>query len=249
MTESVVSLQEFEEGIVVLKMEDRVHINTFSVELIKGLKQSFEAINNSTQYKAVILTGYETYFCSGGTQDGLLAISEGKMQFSDSNIYSLPMECKIPVISAMQGHGIGGGFAFGLFSDFVIMSRESVYTTNFMKYGFTPGMGSTMILTEKLGISLAEELLLTANTYRGAELEKRGVPFPVVPRKDVLDYAFTLARTIAEKPRISLITLKDHLVASLREKLPAIIEQEIAMHAKTFHMPEVKERIMNLFGK
>jgi polyketide biosynthesis enoyl-CoA hydratase PksI len=249
MTESVVDMVEIEEGIVLLKMEDRAHRNTFSTELIRGLKQSFEAIEKNETYKVVILTGYDNYFCSGGTQEGLLAINEGKGQFTEANIYSLPLECKIPVISAMQGHGIGGGFAFGLFSDFVILGRESVYTTNFMRYGFTPGMGSTLILTEKLGISLAQELLFTAGTYRGGELEKRGIPFSVLPREKVLPHALEMAREVAEKPRISLVLLKDHMVASLREKLPVVIEKELAMHDTTFHLPETKERIMRLFGK
>jgi polyketide biosynthesis enoyl-CoA hydratase PksI len=64
-----------------------------------------------------------------------------------------------------------------------------------------------------------------------------------------LHYALELARQIAEKPRLSLITLKDHLVAHLRAQLPAVIEQEIAMHEKTFHRAEVKDRINHLFGK
>ncbi|KPA17637.1 polyketide biosynthesis enoyl-CoA hydratase [Candidatus Magnetomorum sp. HK-1] len=248
MTHSVVKFQIIEESIVLLTMEDRIHKNTFSEDLTLGLKQSFEIIDQNSEYKAVIMTGYDSYFCSGGTQKGLLEICDGKSQFTDSNLYSLPLECKIPVISAMQGHAIGGGFAFGLSADFIILSKESVYTTNFMKYGFTPGMGSTLILTEKLGISLAEELLFTANNYRGAELEKRGIPFTVHPRKDVMPYALELARQLADKPRISLITLKDHLVASLREKLPKTIEKELAMHEKTFHLPEVKGRIKNSFG-
>jgi len=129
------------------------------------------------------------------------------------------------------------------------LSRESVYTSNFMRYGFTPGMGATLILSKKLGFSLAEELLLNAGNYRGAELEKRGVPFPVLPRVEVLNYAVELARQIAEKPRLSLIILKDHLVGPLREKLPEIIKQEVEMHEKTFHQPEVKDRIVALFGK
>lgn len=249
MAESVVSMVEIEEGIVLLKMEDRVHRNTFSLELIRGLKESFAAIEKNETYKTVILTGYDNYFCSGGTQDGLLAIYEGKGRCTESNIYSLPLECKIPVISAMQGHSIGGGLAFGLMSDFIILGRESVYTTNFMRFGFTPGMGSTLILTEKLGLSLAQELLFTAGTYRGGDLEKRGISFPVLPREKVLAHALTLARELAEKPRISLVLLKDHMVASLREKLPSVIEKELAMHDKTFHLPETKERIMRLFGK
>ena len=249
MTESVVDLQEVEPGIVQLTMQDRVHKNTFSDELTRGLFQCFESIRTNLNYKVAILTGYDTYFASGGTQEGLLAIYKGEAKFTDANIYSLPLECEIPVIAAMQGHGIGGGFVLGLFCDFVVLGRESLYTTNFMKYGFTPGMGATYILPKKLGISLAEEFLLLAGNHRGAELEKRAIPFPVVPRAEVLDHAYRIARELAEKPRVSLVTLKHHLVQPIKDKLPKIVEKEVAMHEKTFHQPEVKERIMKLFGQ
>lgn len=247
--ESAVTLREVEAGIVQLTMQDRASKNTLSYELSIGLMDAFQAIQDNSSYKVVILTGYDSYFCTGGTQEGLLAIYDGKANFTDTNIYSLALECKIPVIAAMQGHGIGGGFALGLYADFVVLSRESVYSTNFMKYGFTPGMGATYIVTKKLGLSLGEELLLNAGIYRGAELEKRGIPFPVLPREKVLTYALELAQQVAEKPRFSLITLKDHLVASLREELPGIVEKERIMHDKTFHQPEVKDRINALFGR
>jgi 4-carboxy-3-alkylbut-2-enoyl-[acp] decarboxylase len=249
MEQSIIHMHEVTPEIIQVTMEDRVHKNAFSQELIDGLIQAFELIDANQRYKCVILTGYETYFASGGTQEALLAIYEGKQKFTDTNLYSLALDCKIPVIAAMQGHAIGGGFAMALFADFLIFGKECVYTTNFMKYGFTPGMGATLILPQKLGLGLAEELLLNAGNYRGAELEKRGLAFPVLPRAEVLHYALELARQIAEKPRLSLITLKDHLVAHLRAQLPAVIEQEIAMHEKTFHRAEVKDRINHLFGK
>ena len=248
MKQSVVDLHEVEPCIVQLTMHDRIHKNTFSDELILGLEHSFQTIKSNLSYKVVILTGYDSYFASGGTQEALLAIHEGKGKFTDKNFYSLALECEIPVIAAIQGHGIGGGFVMGLFADFIILSRESVYTTNFMKYGFTPGMGATLILSKKLGFSLAEELLLNAGSYRGAQLEKRGIPFPVLPREEVLPYAYQLAEQIAEKPRASLIALKNHLVAPLRQELPKVITQEIELHEKTFHQAEVKDRIISLFG-
>jgi len=249
MSSEVVKLLEIAPGVVQVTMQDRVHKNTFSSELISGLMGAFEQIRSNVSYRVVVLTGYDTYFCSGGTQEGLLLLQEGHGRFTDMNIYSVPLDCQIPVISAMQGHGIGGGFVFGLFADCVVLSRESIYTTNFMKYGFTPGMGATCVLPKKLGLGLAEEMLLSARTYRGADLEKRGIPFPVLPRADVLEYAHQLARDLAEKPRISLVTLKSHLVAEMRAQLPAIVEQEVVMHTKTFHLPEVKERIQSAFGK
>ncbi len=116
-------------------MQDRGNKNTFSRELVEGLIEAFTSIGNQTQYKVVILTGYDSYFASGGTKEGLLFLSEGKGKFSDRDFYSLALHCPIPVISAMQGHGIGGGFVLGMFADFPILSRESIYTTNFMKYG------------------------------------------------------------------------------------------------------------------
>lgn len=249
MTQDVVNLNEIEPGIVQVTMQDKVHKNTFSYEIIDGLIAAFDNIRKHPGYKVVILTGYDSYFSSGGTREALLGIYSGEIQFSDTNIYSLPMECDIPVIAAMQGHGIGGGLVLGLFSDFVVFSRESIYTANFMKYGFTPGMGATLIVPEKLGFALGQEILLNAANYRGAELEKRGIPFHVLPRNEVLEHALQLARQIAEKPRFSLVTLKEHLVTPIRERLPRVIEKEIDMHNKTFHRPEVKERIMTLFGK
>ncbi|MEO3712418.1 polyketide synthase [Roseateles flavus] len=257
VSEQIVSLRELGEGVVEVVMQDRVNKNTFSNELIQGLSEAFDIIQSDSRFKAVILTGYDTYFASGGTQDSLLYLSEGKGTFAEIaegnsrngiSLYSLALNCPIPVISAMQGHGIGGGFVMGLFADFVILSKESLYTTNFMKYGFTPGMGATLVLPEKLGLPLAQDLLMSARSFYGEELQRRGIPFPVLPRSEVLSHARELARNLAEKPRLSLVTLKNHLVSGLRERLAPFIAQELAMHRETFGQAEVKERIRALFG-
>jgi polyketide biosynthesis enoyl-CoA hydratase PksI len=249
ITSTVIAVKEIGPGIVQIAMEDRESKNTFSGELTSGLVEAFAFVRkNIAKYHVVVLTGYDSYFSSGGTKRGLQVLSEGKATFADINFYSLSLECQIPVIAAMQGHGIGGGFVLGMFADFVVMSRESVYTTNFMRYGFTPGMGATYILPKKLGIPLGHEMLLGARNYRGEDLAKRGVPFPILPRAEVLPYAHELARELADRPRVSLVTLKAHLVEEMREQLPSYIKRELAMHDVTFTQPEVKERINRLFG-
>jgi polyketide biosynthesis enoyl-CoA hydratase PksI len=256
VSDEVVELRELEPGIVQVTMCDRAQKNTFTEALIRGLRAAFQSIEQTTRFKAVILTGYDTYFSTGGTQESLLYLSEGKGTFTDiseagggpgSTLYSLALDCPIPVIAAMQGHGIGGGLVMGLFADFVILSRESIYATNFMRYGFTPGMGATLVVPQKLGLPLGEEMLLTARTFYGEELQKRGVPFPVLPRAEVAAHALGMARSLAEKPRLSLTLLKAHLTSELREKLPSYIERELQMHQQTFAQPEVKERISRFF--
>ncbi|WP_437277970.1 polyketide synthase [Sorangium sp. So ce375] len=249
MSDPVIDAREIEPGIVQVTMQDRVRKNALSRELVTALHQAFAAIGENERCKTVILTGYDSYFCTGGTKDGLLSIQGGDLQFTDLKLHSLALDCRVPVIAAMQGHGIGAGFAMGLFADVVLLSRESVYTCNYMNFGFTPGMGATYIVPKKLGLSLGEEMLFTAGRYMGAELERRGVPFRVVPRNEALTLALEVARSLAEKPRLSLILLKDNLVASLRAELPAAIAREVQMHEATFHSPEVKERIDALFGR
>ncbi|MDP4536961.1 polyketide synthase [Alkalimonas collagenimarina] len=246
---SVVSIIEQSNGVVQITMEDRDNKNMFSRDILSGLMQAYKKIEENRACKAVIITGFDSYFCSGGTQDSLLSLNDTQGNFSDVNIYSLPLECRVPVISAIQGHAIGGGFVMGLFSDIVLLSKESYYTLNFMKYGFTPGMGSTLIVPTKLGVDLGSEMLLSANQYRGDELQQRRVGLQVLPRKSVLSRAYELADLIAQKPLRSVSLLKKHLCQQVSEKLPKYIEQELAMHAQTMHQPEVTDNIKRLFGQ
>lgn len=246
---SVVDAHEVSSGVVQISMHDRVHKNGFSSEMVDDLVKAFEWIRRQPECKVAVLTGYDTYFVSGGTQDALMDIHKGVASWAEKNLWRLAVECEIPVIAAMQGHGIGAGLVFGLCADLVVLSRESVYTANFMNYGFTPGMGATCILPRKLGTALAQEMLLSGGTFSGADLERRGVPFPVIPRREVLAHALMLATQLAEKPRACLTALKAHLVANIREELPRVVAQELAMQAGTVRDAEVAVRIRNRFGK
>ncbi|RQH19835.1 polyketide synthase, partial [Okeania hirsuta] len=157
-----------------------------------------------------------------------------------SELLTLALNCPIPVIAAIEGHALGGGFAIGLYADLIVLSQESFYASNFLKYGFIPGAGAIFILLKKLGLELGQEMVYTARNYRGEELEKRGVPFPVLPRKEVLKFAKKIANEIAEKPRLSLVTLKKYLISEIRKKLHEVLPKEIEMQEITFHQPEVK---------
>ena len=126
--EQVVVLEEIEDNIVLITMRDKLAKNTFSEGIIEGLIKAFETINKSKTYKVVILTGYDNYFSCGGTKGELLSIYNKEVSFNDLDFFSSPLVCKIPVIAAMQGHGIGGGFVFGCYADFIILGRENIYT-------------------------------------------------------------------------------------------------------------------------
>src|SRR5437870_3384559 len=98
--EPIVELTEIENGIVLVKMQDKVNKNTFTNELIAGLTDAFDVIKTRTDLKVVILTGYDSYFSSGGSQEGLRGLFEGQFKFTDKDLYSLALNCPIPVIAA-----------------------------------------------------------------------------------------------------------------------------------------------------
>ncbi len=236
-------------SIAVVVLEDRASSNTFSREFIAGLTDVFYQIRQNERLKAVVIHGYDNYFCCGGTKEELLNIYLGKITFADLPFYRLLLDCEIPTIAAMQGHALGGGLAFGCYADWIILGEESLYSANFMKYGFTPGMGATYMIAKKFGEPLAHEMLYSAQSYNGKTLKARGALVNVVERKAVIQTAMNLATELADKPRNSLIILKQHLTQKIKQELPQIIEQELAMHRITFSVPEVKERIEALFGR
>src|SRR5690606_35826361 len=149
------------------------------------------------KFKVVILTGVDHYFASGGTKANLLSIQDGSAKFTDVKIFQLALDCEVPVIAAMQGHGIGAGWSMGMFADITIFSEESQYVSPYMRYGFTPGAGASLVIPAKMGQDFARESLLSAHNYRGSELAERGLGLSVYPRASIMDAALALAKDIA----------------------------------------------------
>lgn len=233
----------------VVTMEDRESKNTFSPQFIEGLHKVFTTINNDNTIKVVVIHGYENYFCCGGTKEELMELSSSDKTFADLDFYRTLLDCPVPVISAMQGHAIGGGLAFGAYADMLVMAEEAFYTTNFMKYGFTPGFGSTYLIPKKFGISIAENMLFGAQNYQGIQLKNWGVSARFTKKTDVINTAINMANDIAKHSREHLMMLKKMLTHEDRQLLPGFIENEIAMHNISFKLPEVQLRIKALFGK
>ena len=134
----------------------------------------------------------------------------------------------MPVIAAIQGHVLGGGLVFGLYADLVAMAQEAIYSADFMKYGFTPGMGSTLVLPMKLGAAPANEILPSERDDHGSTLRERGIGFPVVPAAETVATAVKLANDLADKSDVAL---------------------EKAMHETTFAQPDVIDRLNQRSGR
>jgi 3-oxoacyl-(acyl-carrier-protein) synthase/thioesterase domain-containing protein/enoyl-CoA hydratase/carnithine racemase/acyl carrier protein len=244
----VMDLKSSANGILIVTMKDKENKNTFSEKFLQGFSEVFDHIKKCADYKAVILTGYDNYFSCGGTKEGLSIILNGEGKFTDFQIYTLPLDAEIPVIAAMQGHGIGGGLAIGMFCDEIIFSEESIYTANFMQYGFTPGTGATLIFPERLGYNFGKEILFSARQYKGLDLKEHGINYQVLPRNEVLNYAINLCNNLSLLSRQELIEMKKSASKELRSKIQDVFKKELIMHEKTFvGNNDVQERIEKFY--
>ncbi|WP_439515180.1 SDR family NAD(P)-dependent oxidoreductase [Oceanibaculum nanhaiense] len=248
LTSPVVELELWPDGVALLRLCERQHKNTFTPAFMDGIQEAFTAIAGLAEAKLVVLTGHDGYFACGGTRDGLTELQSGATRFTDLKIYSLPLDCELPVIAAMQGHGIGAGWSLGMYCDLALFGAESVYHSNYLWFGFTPGAGATLIFPERLGDDLGREVLFTAREYKGRELATRRPGLMALPAAEVLPRALSMAHALAARPRGWLVEAKAALAKPLTDRLGDVLAREVAMHETTFiGNARVAERIAEAF--
>lgn len=245
----LMQLSSTPDGVMTLQMKDTGSANSFTGLFMDGFEEAFAAINQQSDAKVVVLTGFDTYFAVGGTADGLKKLQEGETRFTDRKVYNLPLLCELPVIAAMQGHAVGAGWSMGMFADLVLFASEGVYHSNYMWFGFTPGAGATLALPQRLGDDLAREVLFSAQEYRGAELKERAPWLTVLPSKQVLSEAQNMAHALSCYSRDELIAAKKEQSERLSTSISSVLAQELAMHQTTFvGNKHVQDRIAEKFA-
>lgn len=239
----------FDEGVSIVQLRDRDGKNALTERLVDELRDVLATVGSDPLVKVVTLFGNADVFCSGASRELLLELAEGEVAPSDIALAGALLDVPVPTIAAMEGHAVGGGLALGFCADIVVMARESRYGTNFMSYGFTPGMGTTRLLEHALSPAVAHELLFTGELRRGVDFAGRSGVNHVVPRADVRALALDVARRIADKPRASLELLKQSLAAPRRRAFSAAVADEARMHALSFRTPETLARIRAEFSE
>jgi acyl transferase domain-containing protein/enoyl-CoA hydratase/carnithine racemase/pimeloyl-ACP methyl ester carboxylesterase/NADP-dependent 3-hydroxy acid dehydrogenase YdfG/tryptophanase len=228
---SVVRLTLIEGGVALVEMDDVAHHNMFTPDLLASLEEAFARVAQDDGVRAVVLTGTPRVFSLGGTPDTLEKLARKEFSFTAAPfLYEGLRDCPVPVVAAMRGRASGGGFAFGLHADLVVMDLSGTYSANFVKFGFTPGLGATYVLERQFGTRLAQEMCLTGRDYGGRELAAAETGLRFAERDAVLDTAIRLARSIADNPAEVVRALKHEYAARARQELPEAIRREVAMH-------------------
>jgi polyketide biosynthesis enoyl-CoA hydratase PksI len=240
----ITTLTMSSEGVAVLRLQDEANKNALSEEMVRSLETHLQEVSGRDDIKVMILAGLTEYFSSGASLEVLRGLTESRIDPGDLVLPARILDVPVPTIAAMEGHAIGGGFALGICCDIVLIAEESRYGCTFMNMGFTPGMGTTRLLEHVVSPAIAHEMLFTGQTLKGKHFENRGGFNYVMPRSDIWGKAIDLATRIAEKPRTSLVLLKQSLAAGRKQIYEGALAAEAPMHRKAFAAPDIITRIL-----
>ena len=230
-------------GIANLKMLDVSGKNGLTPLFVEKLIHYLNEVKTNEDVKVLLITGLEDVFCSGADLDTLVKLCKKEIKPVDIILSKMLLDIPVPVISAMEGHAIGGGLALGLCADMAILAEESRYGCSFMNMGFTPGMGITKLMEHYMSPAIAQEMQYTGNFYLGKSLIGKTNFNYILPKAEVLEKAHILAEAMAEKPRKALSVLKRYQSMRRRQLFEETYSLETMMHELTFNEEEILKTI------
>jgi enoyl-CoA hydratase/carnithine racemase len=207
--------------------------NFFDYQLIADMVECFEDIDKDNQARAIVLCAEGKHFCAGLNFDP--ASEEEKKDILTAPkvnpVYAASVKlfrCETPVIAAVQGGAIGGGFGLALMADFRVVCPNTRMTANFVKLGFVPGFGLTHTLQRVVGQQKANTLFYTGRRINGQTAFDWGLGDVYASNETIRDEAIKLAREIAENAPLAVVSVRKIMRQGLSAAIDAATEVENA---------------------
>ena len=207
---------------------NRAPNNFFDQALIADLADAFEAIDQNPATRAIVLCSEGKHFCAGAN----FSSSERKQSSDPSDANPLYTEAvrlfhaKTPVIAAVQGAAVGGGFGLAVMADFRVVSAETRLTANFVKLGFTPGFGLTHTLARIIGHQKANLLFFTGRRITGQTAFDWGLADILSSAENLRSEAIQLAAEIAENAPLAVVSVREQVRGQLANAVKATTDIE-----------------------
>jgi enoyl-CoA hydratase len=190
---------ERDEGFAVLTLDRPAARNALNARLRAELYATMRSLDEDPDVAAVVLTGADPAFCAGLDLKELAATPDALSGgFEDSASLRRPYpEMSTPVIGAVNGVAITGGFELALACDFLVASEHARFADTHARVGIMPGWGLTVLLPQAVGVRRARELSSTGNFLDAATAYDWGLVNHVVAHDRLLPFARKLAADIA----------------------------------------------------
>lgn len=234
--------------------------NAMTEELLSGVQAAAQRAAADASLRCVVVVGKGRNFCGGAdfrsgnrpqkSSTSSVPLMPGEASMGIYTPFLALLDIRVPVIAAMQGHAIGGGFGLALCCDLRVAHEGSQYGANFVKLGLHPGMAITYMLPRLLGVPKALELLLTGRLVSGREATELGLCSSYAGDPDgVVAKAHQLAEEIAANAPVAVRFTKHSVYRHLGWDPRSAAWDEAQLQAQTASTEDFREGAKALLEK
>lgn len=235
------------DGICTITLNRPEVLNAMNRQLIDELALAFDEVNRDPDVAVAILTGSGRAFCAGDDRSEHVH-PNNEMQARDL-VHAIQRVTETiifgdkPVVGAINGWAVGGGFSWAVNCDFSIWARSAK--------GFLPETslnlfvtgGATSLLPALAGLSKAREMLFLGERYDAITLFEMGIAWRVVDDDQLINEAIGIATKLAALPPLSVRAMKRVLNETAATNLNKAMELEGAATVEGFMDPETTRRL------
>jgi crotonobetainyl-CoA hydratase len=226
---------------------DRPRANAIDAATSRRLGAAFAQFRDDPELRVAIITGGgEKFFCAGWD---LIAAAEGEPHDADygvggfGGLQELP-ELNKPVIAAVNGMAVGGGFELALAADLILAAQHARFALPEITAG-TLAEAATIRLPRRIPYHLAMELLLLGRWMNAAEAHTHGIVSEITPGAELMRRARELAATLASGPPLVFAAIKEVVreseVLSFGQAMQGIRQQRFPSVARLYTSEDQRE--------
>jgi enoyl-CoA hydratase/carnithine racemase len=221
-----------EDGVGTIRL-DRPKMNAINEQLHLEVRAAAMEAERRDEVRAVVLYGGERVFAAGADikamsqLDGKSMVAWGReLTTSFTHVARLPK----PVIAAVTGYALGGGYELALCADFRVLGASAKIGQPEIQLGVIPGAGGTQRLARLVGPAKAKDLVFTGRHVGAEEALELGLADAVVPDDEVYATAMAMARKFAAGPPRALAAAKK----AIDEGLDMPLDKGLALESRLF---------------
>ncbi len=210
MTEENLVLTEILGSVGLVRLNRPRSFNALSLGLLTALMDALDAFDRQEEIGAMVICGSGRAFSVGADVKELSTASPVDLLLkAPLDQFDRIRAIHKPVIAAVSGHCLGGGFELALSCDLIIAAESARFGLPELNLGIFPGAGGTQRLTRTIGKHLAMEIILNNRTLTAEESLRMGLINRIVPVDRHLEEALTLAGEIAARAPLAVRLAKE----------------------------------------
>lgn len=241
-----IAIEKRADGVAVATLNRPERLNAVNGRLHHELSTLPRDVDSDPAVRALVITGAGRAFCAGGdfSPGGTPIGGHGTPAMEEARrIVDHLLECRTPVISAVNGYAMGLGATVALLCDVVVAGRSAVFADTHVVMGIGAGDGGQLIWPLLIGVNKAKYFLMTGDRVDSAEAERIGLVNFVVDDDVLLERALEIATRLATGPSVAITASKMAINAWMRSISATVVPYSLALEEECFHTADNKEAV------